>query len=254
MEAGAGVSCDQRWSSFWKPGCFWPMGSPSHPAHPSRQWWASRSRMRSSRHMPSPILRANPGRSRAALINFGDGRSDGPVIPVEHGEDFEFVDTHTYNAPGVYTVRVMIAVPGSQEPNDNTVTTQVTVTSSTAAPTPIPPPSPPTSPPSPPTSPPSPPRLAGSGLNTRVREHRTFHGTVARFSEPHTKATQFQAIINWGDQSAPTPGLVRARGRGRFIAIGTHRYVTPGTFNVAVKIEDGSGQEIVTESLMRVVK
>ncbi len=188
-----------------------------------------------------------PGTQWRALINFGDGRSDGPVIPVEHGEDFEFVDTHTYNAPGVYTVRVMIAVPGSQEPNDNTVTTQVTVTSSTPAPTPIPPPSPPT-------SPPSPPRLAGSGLNSRVREHRTFHGTVARFSEPRTKAPQFQAIINWGDQSAPTPGLVRARGRGRFIAIGSHRYVTPGAYNVAVKIEDGSGQEIVTESLVRVVK
>jgi len=181
-----------------------------------------------------------PGTQWRALINFGDGHSDGPVIPVEKGEDFEFVDTHTYNAPGIYTVTVMIAVPGSQKPNDNTVTTQVTVTSSTSTPTPTP-------------SPPNP-HLVGSGLNSRVRENKTFHGNVARFSEPHTKAQEFQAIINWGDQSAPTPGLIHARGRGRFVVLGSHHYVAPGVYNVAVKIEDGSGREIVTKSLARVVR
>jgi hypothetical protein len=181
-----------------------------------------------------------PGTQWRGLINFGDGRSDGPIIPVEHGDDFEFVDTHTYSAPGIYTVTVMIAVPGSQKPNDNTVTTQVTGTSSTPTPTPTPPP--------------SPPRLAGSGLNSKVRGNKTFHATVARFSEPHAKAQEFQSIIAWGDQSAPTLGLIRARGRGRFVAIGSHRYVRPGIYNVAVEIEDGSGQKIVTASSVRVVK
>ncbi len=48
----------------------------------------------------------------------------GPLIPVEKGAGFEFVDTHTYKTPGTYTVTVMIAVPGSHAPNDNTVTTR----------------------------------------------------------------------------------------------------------------------------------
>ncbi|MFI5455660.1 MAG: hypothetical protein ACHRXM_09430 [Isosphaerales bacterium] len=176
-----------------------------------------------------------PGTQWRALINFGDGHSDGPLIPGENGGSFQFVDTHTYNAPGMYTITVMIAVPGSQKPNDNRVTTQVTVSSST-------------------TTPPPPAPLDGSGLNSRVRENKTFRGNVARFGEPHTKAEEFQAIINWGDQSAPTPGLIHARGRGRFVVVGSHRYVTPGVYHVAVKIQAESGRELVTESLVRVVK
>src|SRR4029077_14552794 len=44
-----------------------------------------------------------PGDQWRALINFGDGHSDGPLIPVGKGDGFEFVDTHTYNTPGTYT-------------------------------------------------------------------------------------------------------------------------------------------------------
>jgi len=187
-----------------------------------------------------------PGTQWRALINFGDGQIDGPIFPIEKGENFEFVDDHMYKAPGVYTVTVMIAVPESHQPNDNTVTTRVTVTSSTPTSTPMPTPTP--------TSPPPTPHLVGSGLNSRVRENRTFHGTVARFSEPHTMAQEFQAVIDWGDQSAPTPGVIHARDRGRFAVVGSHHYITPGTYHVAVQIQDGRGQEIVTESLVRVVK
>jgi hypothetical protein len=180
-----------------------------------------------------------PGTQWRGLINFGDGHIDGPLIPVEKGADFEFVDTHTYNAPGSYTITVMIAVPGSQKPNDNTVTTQVTVTSET---------------PVTPTPPPPNPILVGSGLNRRVRRNKAFHGEVARFREPGTTAQEFQALIDWGDQSAPTPGLIRALGRGRFVALGSHHYVAPGVYHVAVKIQDLFGRDIVTESVVRAVK
>src|SRR5260221_47552 len=58
-------------------------------------------------------------------ISFGDGQVDKNVPSVQVGSGFEFVDTHTYHAPGTYTVTIMIAQPGSHKPNDNTVTTQV---------------------------------------------------------------------------------------------------------------------------------
>ena len=71
----------------------------------------------------------SPGTKWAAKIDFGDGQTDRNVQPSQVGSAFDFVDSHTYAQPGQYTVTVMIAVPGSQKPNDNTVTTQVTVTS-----------------------------------------------------------------------------------------------------------------------------
>jgi hypothetical protein len=174
----------------------------------------------------------DPGSQWRALVNFGDGQSDGPIVPVQKGGTFEFIDTHTYTAPGAYTITVMIALPGSHKPNDNTVTTHATVISSTP-----PPPSP----------------LAGSGVSSRVRLNKTFHGSVARFSERHTKAQEFTALIDWGDQLAPDPGLIRARGRGRFVVVGSHHYGMRGAYNVAVTIQDGSGQQIVTHGLVRVV-
>src|SRR5947209_5155600 len=75
-----------------------------------------------------------PGDQWRAHINFGDGQDDGPVIPVQKGAEFDFIDTHTYNAPGTYTVKVMIAEPGSHTPNDNIVETQVNVTTGTPPP------------------------------------------------------------------------------------------------------------------------
>jgi hypothetical protein len=183
-----------------------------------------------------------PGTQWRALINFGDGQIDGPVIPIENGATFEFVDSHRYRAPGVYTVTVMIAVPESHLPNGNTVTTQVTVTASGPTPTPTP------------TPPPQTPILSGKGLSLRAREHKTFHGSVARFNEPQTTARQFQALIDWGDGSALVPGLIRAQARGRFVVVGSHRYVTPGVYHVVVRIQNQSGQEILTQSAMRVVK
>jgi hypothetical protein len=179
-----------------------------------------------------------PGTQWRALINFGDGHGEGPIIPVEKGAEFEFVDTHTYNAPGIYTVTVMIAVPGSQKPNDNTVTTRITVTSSTPTPTPTPPS----------------PRLVGSGISSRGRVDKAFRGNIARFSEPHTNAKEFDALISWGDPSVPARGVIHARGRGRFVVGGSHHYAAPGVYQVTVNIRDGLGQRIVIDSSVRVVK
>jgi hypothetical protein len=181
-----------------------------------------------------------PGTQWRALINFGDHQTDGPVFPVEKGSEFEFVDTHTYAAPGNYTVTIMIAVPGSGLPNDNTVTTQVSVTTSTPTPTP-------TSPQPPPT-----PQIWATGLRLKAKVNRTFHGDVVNFKEAGTHANDFQALINWGDDSPPATGRIRGLGKRGFAVIGSHRYATPGFFHVFVRIDGPAGQEIVPESLIRV--
>jgi hypothetical protein len=184
---------------------------------------------------------APPGENWRALINFGDGQKDGPVIPVPKGDGFAFEETHTYTAPGTYTVTVMIALPGSHMPNDNTVTTRVTVAGAQGTPTP-------TSP-----SPPPPTPLAATGLRLKARDDRVFRGRVANFHEVNSLARDFRAQIDWGDLSAPTPAQIRARGHGQFAVVGSHRYAAPGIHHLTIAIRDATGREIDAESLARVI-
>jgi hypothetical protein len=185
-----------------------------------------------------------PGTQWRALIVFGDGQNDRLVAPVLAGDQFEFLDSHTYKAPGTYDVTVMIAIPMSGNPTGNVVTTQVTVTAptSTCSPTPVPSPSP-TPPPSTPTS-----NFTASGLPLETPANRTFRRPLASFSAPGARAGQFHASIGWGDGSALVRGQVEGRGNGRFTVVGAHRFRQPGTFAVTVTIVDAAGHTVTAQS------
>jgi hypothetical protein len=175
-----------------------------------------------------------PGTQWRAQINFGDGQPAAKmVVPIQDGSVFDIESTHTYTAPGNYTVTVMIAIPGSNTPNDNIVTTQVDVSS------------------------PPPPSSIGpfqsSGLNGRTRAGGSFHKPIARFADPNSTPGQFGALIDWGDQSGPTPGQIKRQGRGRFEVVGMHRYPAPGVFPVTVTIRDAAGQVIAAHGSVTVV-
>jgi hypothetical protein len=73
----------------------------------------------------------DPGTQWRAEVSWGDGSApDKKVAPTAvPGGSFEFLDSHTYAAAGTYTVTVMIAVPGSHLPHDNTVTTKAVISS-----------------------------------------------------------------------------------------------------------------------------
>jgi hypothetical protein len=105
----------------------------------------------------------------------------------------------------------------------------IVTTTPTPSPTPIPPPS---------IAP-----LHASGANTKAKVNTTIHPLVAHFSEKGTQAADFTVLIDRGDRSTPTFGKVRRTGNGRFTVTGTHRYLTPGVFQVMAMIQDQSGQE-----------
>ena len=87
-----------------------------------------------------------------------------------------------------------------------------------------------------------------SGVRIKAKGGKPFHGNVALFSDPHTKASAFTPLMNWGDQSTPTAGQVRRQGNGRYAIMGTHRYAAPGVFQATVTIRDAAGQEITAQS------
>jgi hypothetical protein len=178
---------------------------------------------------PSALL--GPANLERAKIIFGDGQVDKNVPATPAGNGFEFVDSHTYAAPGNYTVTIMIASPGSHKPMDNVVTTNATVTPSSA-----PPPS----------------SLVATGEHRKAKVDKPFHQEMARFREPHSTPGNFTVLIDWGDNSGLTAGQVRRQGKGRYKVIGSHQYSTSGVFPVMVMITDASGQMVSAISSVKV--
>jgi hypothetical protein len=119
---------------------------------------------------------------------------------------------------------------------------------STPAPTPTPTPTPaPT-----PTPTPTNPQFQASGVSVRAKVGKGAQASVANFREPNAKPGNFQVTIDWGDQTSPTGGHVRIKGKGKFTASGLHRYTAPGTYAVTVTIVDAAGVRVAAHSTARV--
>jgi hypothetical protein len=85
-------------------------------------------------------------------------------------------------------------------------------------------------------------------LEIHTHARRTFHGRLARFSEPRMSARSFLATIDWGDGSPLSSGRVLGRGKGRFVVLGAHRYLGPGAFPVTITIQDATKGDIAAVS------
>ena len=190
-----------------------------------------------------------PGTQFRAKVSFGDGQVDKNVVPVQVASGFQVFDSHTYAAAGTYTVTTMIAVPGSHRPNDNVVTTEVVVGGA-----PPPPPPPPAPPPPKPTLPSSIGRFGIVGTKLQAKVFKTYFGYVGYFHEPNSKASNFHAIVDWGDGSKKKPAHIVDQGGGHYGLDSQHRYVKPGVYTIKILLSDGRNRKIVTESLVRVLR
>jgi hypothetical protein len=69
-----------------------------------------------------------------------------------------------------------------------------------------------------------------------------FNQVVANFKDPHTTASNFQAMLDRGDGSAMTAGRIRRTGNGKYSVIGNHVYLTAGPLQAHVVIVDAQGR------------
>lgn len=177
---------------------------------------------------------ALPGTQWEARVTWGDGQVDRNLHAVAGPNNtFVFLDSHTFQSNGIFSITVNISIPRSQRPNDNVVMTEATVG--------------PPGPPAPVVFP-----LVAAGTAFTVRAGRPFQHVVATFAEAKTKVREFVANINWGDQTQSI-ARIQGRGRNRFVATGGHRFNQTGVFQVTVTIADDHGQTALAQTTINVL-
>src|SRR5262249_33850024 len=78
-----------------------------------------------------------------------------------------------------------------------------------------------------------------------VQEGQGFSGPVASVTNgnPLETAAELSAIIDWGDGSAPTAGVISGAA-GHFTVTGSHTFVTAGRYPVHVDVTDADGATV----------
>lgn len=105
-----------------------------------------------------------------------------------------------------------------------------------------------------PALPPPNPLFVATGVRLRGKAHRRLNATVANFRDPHTTASNFQAMIDWGDGSIMAAGRIRRTGNGRYAVSASHVYAAPGSYQAVVMILDPQGREVDARDSVKVVK
>jgi PKD repeat protein len=148
-----------------------------------------------------------------AMINWGDATmSVGTIVATGPGM-YQVSGTHTYAAPGTYSVVVTLS-----DDKPGIAMAQVTSTAHVAA------------------------GLAVTAVNFSTPEGTSFTGTVATFSDADTTKTpaSFTATIAWGDGTM-TAGTVTGSS-GSFTVNGQHTYADEGSFTFIVTVSEiGAG-------------
>lgn len=153
-------------------------------------------------------LTSNVASDFTATIDWGDATVTAGTVLGGSGA-FQVNGTHTYAAPGTFSVVVTLSddAPG-------TATATVTSTAHVAAT-----------------------GLSATAINFSTKEGASFNGTVATFSDSNTSAS-FTATINWGD-GTNTSGTIAGTSGSYYIA-GQHTYADEGSFTFTVTVSDGA--------------
>src|SRR5713226_3578168 len=81
--------------------------------------------------------------------------------------------------------------------------------------------------------------LASPGSTNKPSKSRAVHD-FSSSAKTSSTASNFTAIVNWGDSTAPTAGYVSGAS-GSFTVTGGHLYATTGSYTTTITVIDLSG-------------
>lgn len=92
--------------------------------------------------------------------------------------------------------------------------------------------------------------ITANGLPLSVDGNQAVHGTLATFdaAEMDPEPGDFTALIDWGDGSTPSPGVIALDDQGGMIVQGGHVYAQGGYYTVTTTIKDAGGASATTTS------
>jgi N-acetylneuraminic acid mutarotase len=87
--------------------------------------------------------------------------------------------------------------------------------------------------------------LTSGAINLSLTEQTPFQGTVVGFQTSNTleKASDFTAVIHWGDGKADSTGTISGA-LGQFTVTVSHVFALPGTYQLSVDITDSAGDHV----------
>ena len=86
------------------------------------------------------------------------------------------------------------------------------------------------------------PHFVATRVKLKIKAHNKFSQVVANLKDPHTTASNFQVMIDWGDGSAMSAGRIRRTGNGKYTVTGNHVYLAAGPLKAHVMIVDAQGR------------
>lgn len=151
-----------------------------------------------------------------ATVTWGDGVVEPATVLTNDSGGYQVTGSHTYMVQGSYAMHVDITDTGGQVASAGS-----TVNVSDA-----------------------PLQVAGVGTFNTI-EGSSYTGLVGTFAfgNTNTPSGEFTNIIDWGDGSAPEPGIVDQTGPGTFELVGTHIYMNEGSFAVSIYVQSSGGSE-----------
>ena|GEM_PF-901938 len=173
-------------------------------------------------YQSDPMLSAD---DFSAVIDWGDGTvTPGKVLGGV--ELFYVTGDHSYDNPGAYTVRVIVA---SRDDGASKVTGRILVLAADAIQG----------------------GLTTHPVNDEAQVGEDYSGTVATFSDPDEsdEAEDFTATIDWGDGKQSEGEISEVD--GEFEVTGDHTYQQSNDYLVYVTITKSDGEKVVVPSSMR---
>jgi hypothetical protein len=168
---------------------------------------------------PAPQDRAN----YAAFINWGDGTTSAGRVKADekHPGDYIVMGHHRYAEAGNFNVTVSVHdfVDSTDSQNGGSATV-------IDAP------------------------LKASSKHVASTAGTAFTKMLASFHDENhlSTASDFTAMVDWGDGSAPEAATIVANGDGSFRVVGTHAYATVGSYVMTITITDTEGSSITVKS------